>query len=151
MADQPEGRGHSDGPSVPAHRFINPESLLPPMGFSHVAVAAPGRLVFVAGQTAHQADGRIVGDTMAEQAEQALRNLVTALAAAGAVPEQVVAMHIYVTDVGAYRDSLTQIGPAWRANLGRHYPAISLFGVTELFDPEAKIEIVATAVVPNQS
>jgi enamine deaminase RidA (YjgF/YER057c/UK114 family) len=131
------------------HRFINPPTLLPGTGFSHVAVPAGGQVVHIAGQTAHQPDGSIRGETVAEQTEAALANLVVALQAAGALPEHLVSMQIYVTDVTGYRDAMDEIGPAWRSHLGKHYPAISLLGVTELFDPASKVEIVATAVIPD--
>lgn len=131
------------------HRFLNPEGLLPPRGFSHVAVPASGRLVFVAGQTAHRPDGGVEGETLAEQFGAALGNLVTALEAAGARPEHLARMEIFLTDAEAYRDSLGAIGDAWRENLGRHYPAVSLFEVSGLADPRATVEIVATAVIPE--
>lgn len=132
-----------------AHRFLSPESLLPGVGFSHVALPTSGQVLHIAGQTAHQPDGSISGETMAEQADAALANLVTALRAAGAEPAHLVALQLYVTDVPAYRDSLGPIGAAWRARLGRHYPAVSLLGVAALFDPAALIEIVALAVIPD--
>lgn len=132
-----------------SHEFLNPDALLPGSGFSHVAVPAPGRTVYVAGQTAHQPDGSVRGTTMAEQAEAALANLVTALDAAGARPCDLVAVQLFVTDVAAYRDQLRDIGAAWQSHLGKHYPTVSLFGIAELFDPSALIEIVATAVVPD--
>ena len=132
-----------------AHQFVNPPGLLPAVGFSHVGIVAQGTVVEIAGQTAHQADGALKGATMAEQAEAALANLATALRAAGAQPEHLVAMQIYVTDVAAYRDQLAQIGPAWQQHLGKNYPTVSLFGISELFDPEAMIEIVARAVIPG--
>ncbi|MDX1657850.1 MAG: RidA family protein [Nitriliruptorales bacterium] len=131
------------------HEFLQPDGLMPARGFSHVAVPAAGRTVYVAGQTAHDAEGVIVGETHAEQWAQALKNLVTALDAAGAEPGQIVSMQIYVTDIHAYRRSLTEIGEAWNESLGRHYPAISLFGIDALVAPEAEVEIVATAVVPE--
>jgi enamine deaminase RidA (YjgF/YER057c/UK114 family) len=132
------------------HTFLNPEGLLAGAGFSHVALPAAGQVVHLAGQTAHGPDGRIQGRTMTEQFEAAARNLVTALAAAGARPEHIVTMQIFVTDVADYRGSLDTIGPAWREHLGKHYPAVSLFGITELFDPDARIEIVCTAVIPAE-
>lgn len=131
------------------HRFLNPDGLLPGRGFSHVAVPAPGQVVHVAGQTAHDVDGSVVGATLAEQLGQALRNLVTALASAGARPENVVAMQLYVTDVAAYRDAVPELGAVWVDAFAKHYPAISLLGVTALADPDALVEIVATAVVPE--
>ena len=130
-----------------SHQFLNPPGLLPGQGFSHVALAAPGRLVEIAGQTAHQPDGSVRGTTMAEQADAALQNLATALAAAGAAPADLVAMQLFVTDVPAYRESMAEVGASWRRHLGKHFPTVSLFGVTELFDPAALIEIVARAVV----
>lgn len=130
------------------HRFINPPDLLPGRGFAHVALPAAGRVVHVAGQTAHAADGTLRGTTMSAQTDAALGNLVVALAAAEALPVHLVAMQLYVTDVAAYRAELGAIGHAWRAHLGTHYPAVSLLGVAELFDPAALIEIVASAVVP---
>jgi len=132
-----------------AHRFLSPEGLLPGVGFSHVALPAAGQVVHVAGQTAHQPDGSVRGTTIVAQADAALANLVTALGAAGARPEHLVALQLYVTDVSAYRESLGPIGAAWQARLGRHYPAVSLLGVAALFDPAALIEIVATAVIPD--
>jgi enamine deaminase RidA (YjgF/YER057c/UK114 family) len=138
-----------EGTMTTPHQFLNPDGLLPGKGFSHVAVPASGQLVMLAGQTAHGPDGRVQGRSMAEQFEAAARNIVTALTAAGALPEHVVSMQIFVTDVADYRGSLGAIGPSWREHLGTHYPAVSLFGVTELFDPDARIEIVCTAVIPH--
>lgn len=131
------------------HRFLNPAQLLPGQGFSHVAVPATGQTIYLAGQTAHQADGAVTGTTMSAQADAALANLATALSAAGARPEHLVSIQIFVTDVAAYRAQLPDIGRHWRTHLGKHYPTVSLFGVAELFDPDAMIEIVSTAVVPD--
>ncbi len=132
------------------HRFLNPPDLLPGQGFSHVALVAPGAVVEIAGQTAHQRDGRVKGTSMAEQADAALSNLATALHAVGAEAADLVAIQIYVTSVQAYRDDLTDIGAAWQNHLGKHYPTVSLFGVTELFDPAARIEILARAVIADR-
>jgi enamine deaminase RidA (YjgF/YER057c/UK114 family) len=130
------------------HRVINPDGLLPPVGFSHAVVAAPGRLVHLGGQTGHHADGDL-GSGIVAQFEQAARNLRAALDAAGARPDHLTAVQIYVTDMRAYRASLREIGEAYRRILGRHYPAIALLGVACLFDPDALVELVATAVVPD--
>ncbi len=128
--------------------MINPPELLPGVGFSHVVVPAAGRTVYIAGQTAHQRDGYVKGATIVEQIDAALANLVAALGAAGAQPEHLVSMQLYVTDVAAFRAGLDDIGSVWRQHLGYHYPAVSLLGVSTLFDPEAMIEVVATAVIP---
>ena len=131
-----------------SHHFINPPTLGPPAGFSHVAVPASGRLVFLAGQTAHQADGSLAGDNLVDQFEAACGNVVTALASAGALPTDLVSLQIFVTDVDAYTDALKPLGAAWRASFGAHYPPMALFGVTRLFDPAALVELVGIGVIP---
>jgi enamine deaminase RidA (YjgF/YER057c/UK114 family) len=134
-----------------AHQFLNPDDLAPPAGFSHVAVAAPGRLVFLAGQTAHQADGSLAGSTVAQQFAAAAENVATALAAAGATPADVVSLQIFTPDVEAYRSETKAIGAAYRAVFGPHYPPMALFGVTRLYDPDALVELVVTAVIPDEA
>jgi enamine deaminase RidA (YjgF/YER057c/UK114 family) len=134
---------------VSLHQFLNPEGMAPPVGFSHVAVAAPGRMVFVAGQTAHQADGTLKGSTLPEQFAAAADNVVTALVAAGATPADVVQLHIFTTDVDGYRKESKSIGAAYRTVFGPHYPPMALFGVSRLFDAGALVELVATAVIPD--
>ncbi|MTD56047.1 RidA family protein [Amycolatopsis pithecellobii] len=133
------------------HRVVDSPLLATPTGFAHAIVAAPGALVHLAGQTAQDRDGQIAGTTMAEQFDVAAGNVVTALRAAGGVPEDLVSMTVYVTDVGAYRAALRPLGRLWRKHFGRHYPAMALLGVRELFDATAMIEMVAVAVVPRQS
>jgi enamine deaminase RidA (YjgF/YER057c/UK114 family) len=133
------------------HQFLNPEDMMPPVGFSHVAVAAPGRLVFLAGQTAHQADGTVAGSTMAEQFAAAAANVALALVAAGATPADVVSMQIFTSDVEAYRSQSKAIGAAYRDVFGPHYPPMALFGVTRLYDPAALVELVVIAVIPDSA
>jgi enamine deaminase RidA (YjgF/YER057c/UK114 family) len=128
--------------------LVNPEILGPPLGFTHAVVPAPGRTVFLGGQTGHRSDGTLVGPSLLEQFDQALANLVEALRAAGGEPGHLVQVHIYVTDATEYRERLGALGDAWRRHLGRHYPAAALFEVVGLFDPDARVEVVATAVVP---
>jgi enamine deaminase RidA (YjgF/YER057c/UK114 family) len=130
------------------HRIINPPSLAPPIGFSHVVVPAGGRPIYIGGQAAHGPDGTIRSDDLVEQFDAAAANVVAALDAAGARPEHLVSLHIYVTDAAAYRSSLEQIGEVYRKHFGRHYPAVALFEVSGLFDEQAKVELVATAIVP---
>jgi enamine deaminase RidA (YjgF/YER057c/UK114 family) len=132
------------------HRVVNPEELAPPAGFAHAVVAAPGRTVYLGGQTAQGPDGAIAGATLVEQFEAAAGNLVAALAAAGGSPEHLVSLHIYTTEIDRYRASLAELGAAYRRHLGRHYAATALFEVAGLFDPQAKVELVGTAVVPDQ-
>ena len=131
------------------HRVVNPESMAPAKGFAHAVVAAPGRLVFLGGQAAHDREGVCRGGTLLEQFDRALENVVEALAAAGARPEHLVSVQIFVVDAEGYRASLRELGERWQERLGRHYPALALFEVGALFDPAAQVELVCTAVVPD--
>lgn len=131
------------------HDLISPEAMVAARGFSHVVMPAPGRTVYVAGQIGVDADGTLAGPELASQFDAALANVVAALAAAGASPDHVVAMTIYTTAMERYRTGLGPIGEAWRRHMGRHYPAMAMIGVSELVDPAALVEIVATAVVPE--
>lgn len=137
----------SPGEGTP-HRLVNPPSLAPPTGFSHAVVAAEGRTIYLGGQTGHRADGSI-DEALVPQFDQALANVVVALEASGARPEHLVSIHVYVTDAEAYRAALGPLGETWRRHLGRHFPAVSLFEVTGLFDPRARIEVVSVAVVSD--
>lgn len=127
---------------------VNAPGLAAPVGFAHAVVAAPGRTVYLGGQTAQGKDGAIVGSTMVEQFDVAARNVVTALAAAGATPDQLVSLVIYTTDVPAYKASLPELGAVWRKHFDRKYPAVALLGVAALFDEDAMVELVGTAVIP---
>jgi len=131
------------------HEILNPETLPDPIGFSHAVVAAAGRTVYLGGQAGLDRDGKLVSDDIVEQFAQAAGNVIGALTAAGAAPDQLVAMQIYVTDVTEYRSRLDDLAAAYQSYFGKHYPAIALVGVNELFDPRAKVELVCTAVVPE--
>ncbi len=126
-------------------RNVNPEELGPARGFAHTTGA--GDTVWVGGQVGSDATGSIVEPgNMVAQFERAIRNVATALRAAGCSPEDTVKLTYYVTSVDAYRDNLRPIGEAYRAAFGRHYPASTLVEVRSLFDPMALIEIAADAV-----
>ncbi len=84
------------------------------------------------------------------QVEQVLRNIVAILAQGGAGPEHIARLTWYVTDVPAYRSSLKEIGAAYRAVMGRNFPAMALIGVKELVEPDAMVEIEATAILPDR-
>lgn len=130
------------------HEIVTAPGLAEPVGFAHAVVANPGRTVYLGGQTAQGRDGAIVGTSVVEQFDVAAGNVAAALSAAGSSPDQLVSLIIYTTAVGEYRSSLPELGPLWRKHFGRHYPAVALLGVAELFDPEAKVELVGTAVIP---
>lgn len=131
------------------HELLSPEGMVAARGFSHAVVPAPGRTVYVAGQIGVDAEGRLTGPGLVEQFDTALGNVVTALAAAGAAPEHVVAMNLYTTAMDEYRGNLREVGAVWRTHMGGHFPAMAMLGVTELVEPGAVIEIVTTAVVPD--
>jgi enamine deaminase RidA (YjgF/YER057c/UK114 family) len=140
----------SGTPRAPGgHEFFNPESLGPPVGFSHVALAAPGRVAFLAGQIAQSPPESLAVMGVVEQFAGAALALATALEGAGGRREDLMWLQIFVTDVAAYHSSLKELGAAWRDVFGRHYPAMGLFGVTGLFVPEAKVELMGIAVIPS--
>ena len=121
------------------HRIVNSAELGEPSGFSH-AVIADGRTVHLAGQIGQ-------GTTLVEQFDDAARRLLVALRAAGGEPDDLVSLQVFVTDVEAYKGSLTALGAVWRAHFGRHYPAMGLFGISALFEPGAKVELMGVAVL----
>lgn len=125
--------------------LVNPPELGPPVGFSHAARA--GELVFTGGQVGCDASGRIVAPAdLVAQFARALANVAVALRAAGSRPQDAIKLTYFVTDVPTYRAHLKELGAAYREVFGRHYPATSLLGVQELFDPQALIEIECVAV-----
>jgi enamine deaminase RidA (YjgF/YER057c/UK114 family) len=128
--------------------FVNPPELGTPSGFSH-AVVGRGRVVFLAGQTALDADGRVVGATVVEQFEKALGNLLAALAAAGGSPADLASLTIYIVDMDDYRANAREIGAVWKRLVGARYPAMAGIGVSRLWDAEALVEVQGLAVVPD--
>ncbi len=123
------------------HSIVNPPDLPEPRGFSHAVVASSGRdTVYLAGQVG-------AGETLVDQFDDACANLLKALVAAGGKPDDLVSLQIFVTDVEEYRASLAGLGEAWRKHFERHYPAMGLFGVTGLAVPEARVELMGTAVL----
>ena len=130
---------------------VNPPSLGAPSGFAHAVVVTGGRLVFLAGQTALDDSGLIVGASVTEQFEQALRNLLTALAAAGGTPEHLASLTIYAVDLADYRARGRDIGAVWRRLVGREYPAMAAIGVSRLWDTAALVEIQGFAVISGSS
>lgn len=125
---------------------VNPPELGRPSGFSH-AVIGEGRTVFLAGQTALDASGRIVGDGVVAQFEQALGNLLTALRAAGGEPEHLASLTVYIVDMDDYRARAGDIGLVWKRLVGRDYPAMAGIGVSRLWDAEALVEVQGFAVL----
>ncbi|MGP4092497.1 RidA family protein [Streptomyces sp. KR55] len=127
---------------------IDPPDLSPATGFSHAVVATGSRLVFLAGQTALDTDGKVTGTTLPEQFEKALTNLLTALQAAGGTPSDLARVTVYATDVAAYRVHAAELGSIWRQLAGRDYPAMAVVEVVRLWDEEAMVELDGFAVLP---
>ena len=132
------------------NRTVLPEGWHRPMGYSN-AVVAQGRQIYVAGQVGWDSEERFNSDDIAEQAAQALRNIVAVLEAAGAGPEHIVRMTWYVTDKAAYIAGLKEIGQAYREIIGRNFPAMTAVEVTALIEDRAKVEVECTAVVAEGS
>jgi enamine deaminase RidA (YjgF/YER057c/UK114 family) len=128
------------------HELRNPDTLPHPSGFSHIVMAQPGRTVYLAGQAAQRRDGSIVAGSITEQFDVAAGNVVLALQAAGAHPQDLVSMQIFVTDIAEYRRLAKEIGDVYRRHFGRHYPAMALLEVSRLFDASAKVELMCIAV-----
>ncbi|MEU4121625.1 RidA family protein [Streptomyces virginiae] len=127
---------------------INPAELSPATGFSHAVVATGSRLVFLAGQTALDGAGKVVGETLPEQFETALANLLSALAAAGGAPADLARVTVYAVDVAAYRAHAGELGRIWRRLAGRDYPAMAVVGAVRLWDEAALVELDGVAVLP---
>ncbi|MGW8066370.1 RidA family protein [Streptomyces ziwulingensis] len=127
---------------------MNPPELSPPAGFSHAVAATGTRVVFLAGQTALDTGGEVTGDTLPDQFEKALANLLTALRAAGGTPADLARVTVYATDVAAYRVHAGALGRIWRELAGRDYPAMAVVEVVRLWDERALVELDGFAVLP---
>ncbi|MFJ8033187.1 MULTISPECIES: RidA family protein [unclassified Streptomyces] len=127
---------------------VNPPELSPPTGFSHAVVATGSRVVFLAGQTALDTEGKITGETLTEQFEKALGNLLGALRAAGGTPADLARVTVYATDVADYRARARELGRVWRDSAGRDYPAMAVVEVVRLWDERALVELDGFAVLP---
>jgi enamine deaminase RidA (YjgF/YER057c/UK114 family) len=126
---------------------INPSELARPSGFSHAVSVTAGRMVFLAGQVGMDRDGQVVSGGVVAQFEQALANLLTALAAAGGQPGDLVSLTIYIVDLADYQAHGKQIGAAWRRLASTEYPATAGVEVTRLWDPQALVELQGIAAV----
>ena len=124
----------------------NPPELARAVGFSHAAIGR-GQIVALAGQIGWDGEGRLVSAELAGQFAQALANLVIALRAAGGQPDDLMSLRIYVTDKHAYNAQRKEIGAAYRAQLGRHFPAMALVQVADLLEPGALVEIEGLAAL----
>ncbi|MEO8945342.1 MAG: RidA family protein [Gemmatimonadaceae bacterium] len=130
-------------------KVIQPHGWLPPRGYSDGMITS-GRVITIAGQIGWDpTTGKVVDASFTAQTAQALRNIVAVLAEAGAGPGHLVRLTWFVTDRGAYLDARRAIGDAYRDIIGRHYPPMSVVVVKALIEPEAMVEIEATAIIPD--
>jgi enamine deaminase RidA (YjgF/YER057c/UK114 family) len=130
------------------HQFLHPKSWKAPKGFAN-GIVAEGRLVFLAGQVGWNAEQIFESEDFIGQTRQALANIVALVAEAGGKPEHIVRLTWFVLDKRDYLARLRELGDAYRAVMGKHFPAMSLVQVGALVEDKAKVEIEATAVVPK--
>jgi enamine deaminase RidA (YjgF/YER057c/UK114 family) len=129
-------------------RTLQPPSWAKPKGYAN-GIAAKGQLVFIAGMIGWNKDGQFETHDFVGQVHQALENIVAVLREAGGSPEHIVRLTWFVTDKREYLASLEHLGPAYREVMGRHYPVMSVVEVSALIEDTAKVEIEATAVIPE--
>lgn len=131
--------------------FVNPPQLARPIGFNHGILVTGGRLLFLAGQDASDANSRIVApDDIVGQYEQVLRNLKAVVESAGGTMQDIVKLNIFVRDRDGYLYHLKQLGKVHKAYFGAYYPAMALFEIKRFFQDEALIEIEGIAVISEQ-
>ena len=128
-------------------QVLQPPAWARPKGFSH-GIAASGKLVFIAGQVGYTGAGKWEATDFAGQFRQALLNIISVLKEAKGRPEHIVRLTWYVLDKQEYLNSLKTVGEAYRELMGRHYPTMAVVQVGGLVEPEARLEIEATAVIP---
>ena len=131
-------------------RRVHPEGWAPAKGYSN-GLAGRGELLFIAGQIGWDAEQRFTSSEFSVQFALALDNLLAVLHAAGGQTTDLAEMTVYVTDLELYRRSAKELGPLWRARMGRHYPAMALVGVSGLVEEEALVEIQARALLPDRN
>jgi len=130
-------------------KVLQPPGWAPPVGYAN-GIEAQGRVVFVAGQVGWDAAQKFHSEDIAPQFEQALKNVLAVLAEAGGRAEHICRMTAYCCDKQAYLAARPALGRIWKAHMGRHYPAMSMIFVSDLLDAPGKIELEATAVIPEE-
>lgn len=146
MERVPNSAGMTDG-AEPRPRIIHPEGWPRPRGYSN-GMAARGEILAVAGMIGWDEREQLVSDEFGPQFRQALSNVLSVVSAAGGEPQHLISLTIFVTDKREYLGDLKAVGAAFRALMGRHYPAIALVQVSNLLEPGAKVEIQGLAVLP---
>ncbi|MFC0280624.1 RidA family protein [Falsigemmobacter intermedius] len=132
------------------HEFLHPSGWKAAAGYAN-GVAARGKMVFLGGHIGWNGQQEFETDDLAGQVRQTLQNILDVLACAGGRAEHIVRLTWYVTDKKEYLSSLREIGSAYRDTLGKHFPAMALVQVVALVEDRAKVEIEATAVIPDEA
>ena len=130
-------------------QVLLPEGWSAPVGYANGIAVDPGRLVFIAGQVGWNAAQRFESEELPAQFEQALRNVLAVLRCAGGEARHVCRITAYCCDKPAYLAARREIGAIWRRHMGDHYPAMSMIFVADLLDSPGKVELEATAVLPD--
>jgi enamine deaminase RidA (YjgF/YER057c/UK114 family) len=130
------------------HTFLHPRGWRPSKGFSN-GVVAQGRTIFLAGQVGWNAEQRFESGDFVAQARQALANIVTLVGEAGGGAEHITRLTWFILDKQEYLSRQRELGEIYRSVMGKHFPAMTLVQVGALVEDEAKLEIEATAVVPD--
>jgi len=130
-------------------KILHPPGWAPPIGYAN-GIAAQGTVVFVAGQVGWDAAQKFQSEEIAPQFEQALKNVLAVLAEAGGRAEHICRITAYCCDKSAYLAARPQLGRIWRSLMGKHFPAMSMIFVSDLLDAPGKIELEATAVIPEE-
>jgi enamine deaminase RidA (YjgF/YER057c/UK114 family) len=128
---------------------LHPKGWAAPLGYSNGIAAGPGRIVFIAGQVGWNEQQQFRAEEIVPQFEQALKNILAVLAEAGGGPEHVCRITGFCCDKKGYLAGRRELGKIWKRYMGRHYPAMSMIFVSDLLDSPGKIELEATAVVPD--
>lgn len=128
---------------------LHPKGWAPPVGYSNGIAARPGRIVFIAGQVGWDERQQFHTGEIAPQFEQALKNVLAVLAETGGRPEHICRITAFCCDKQGYLAGRAELGKIWKRHMGRHYPAMSMIFVSDLLDSPGKIELEATAVVPD--
>jgi enamine deaminase RidA (YjgF/YER057c/UK114 family) len=143
-----EETAEAAGADAPGLRVLQPAGWKTPRGYAN-GVMGRGTMVVTGGLIGWDAEQRIVPGGFVPQAGQTLRNIVAVLAEGGARPHHIASLTWYVRSIATYRASLKELGKVYRAVIGAHYPAMALVEVADLVEPEALVEIAATAIVPD--
>ena len=130
--------------------LLHPPGWAPPIGYANGIIVPAGQIAFIAGQVGWNDAQVFESEDIAPQFEQALKNVLAVLAQGGGRPEHICRMTAYCCDKPAYLEARRQLGEIWRRLMGKHFPAMSMVFVSDLLDHPAKIELEATAVIPEE-